>query len=47
MGLTTPQRKAVLKQEVAAWPKASKAEKSAILDRLCAVNGCIATMPAR
>ena len=34
-----PQRKAVLKQQVQAWPKASRAEKSAILDRLCAVNG--------
>ena len=39
MGLTVSERKAVLKRQVAAWPKASKGEKSAILDSLCAVNG--------
>ena len=33
------QRKAVLVSQVRAWPKATKAEKSAILDRLVAVNG--------
>ena len=39
MGLTMVQRKAVLASQVAAWPKATKAEKSAILDHLVAVNG--------
>lgn len=33
------QRKAVLASQVAAWPKATKSEKSAILDHLVAVNG--------
>lgn len=33
------QRRAVVTSQVKAWPKASKAEKSAILDHLCAVNG--------
>ncbi len=33
------QRKAVLASQVAAWPKATKAEKSVILDHLVAVNG--------
>lgn len=33
------QRKAVLASQVRAWPKATKAEKSAILDHLVAVNG--------
>lgn len=39
MGLTMAQRRAVLKSQVDAWPKATRAEKSAILDRICAVNG--------
>lgn len=39
MGLTVVQRRAVLKTQVDAWPKATKAEKSAILDSLCQVNG--------
>jgi hypothetical protein len=39
MGLTMVQRTAVLVSQVAAWPKATKAEKSAILDHLVAVNG--------
>ncbi|MEZ5129740.1 MAG: hypothetical protein R2703_14885 [Micropruina glycogenica] len=33
------QRKAVLASQVKAWPKATKAEKSTILDHLVAVNG--------
>lgn len=33
------QRKAVLASQVRAWPKATKAEKSAILNHLVAVNG--------
>ncbi len=32
-------RKQVLVSQVRAWPKATKAEKGAILDHLCAVNG--------
>lgn len=32
-------RKEVLRSQVKAWPKATKAEKSAILDAVCAVNG--------
>src|SRR5690606_38125744 len=32
-------RTQVLRSQVRAWPKATKAEKSAILDHLCAVNG--------
>ncbi|MBK6872325.1 MAG: hypothetical protein IPJ14_17755 [Kineosporiaceae bacterium] len=39
MGLTMVQRRAVLASQVAAWPKATKVEKSAILDHLVAVNG--------
>jgi hypothetical protein len=39
MGLTMRQRKAVLASQVKAWPKATKAEKSTILDHLVAVNG--------
>lgn len=39
MGLSVAQRKAVLASQVKAWPKATKAEKSTILDHLCAVNG--------
>lgn len=38
-GLTVAQRKAVLKSQIQAWPKATKAEKGAILDHLVAVNG--------
>lgn len=33
------QRRAVLQSQIKAWPKATKAEKSAILDHVCAVNG--------
>lgn len=33
------QRRAVLVSQVKAWPKATKQEKSAILDHVCAVNG--------
>lgn len=32
-------RKQILRSQVKAWPKATKAEKGAILDHLCAVNG--------
>lgn len=32
-------RKEVLRSQVKAWPKATKAEKGVILDHLCAVNG--------
>lgn len=39
MGLTMGQRKAVLASQVKAWPKATRQEKSAILDHLVAVNG--------
>ena len=39
MGLTMRQRKAVLASQVRAWQKATKQEKSAILDHLVAVNG--------
>lgn len=33
------ERKKVLKSQLDAWPKASRVEKSVILDHLCAVNG--------
>ena len=39
MGLTMGQRKAVLASQVKAWPKATRQEKSVILDHLVAVNG--------
>lgn len=39
MELTVAERKKVLKSQLDAWPKATRAEKSAILDRLCSVNG--------
>lgn len=39
MELTVAERKRVLASQVRAWPKATRAEKSAILDHLCAVNG--------
>jgi transposase InsO family protein len=39
MELTLTQRKAVTKAQLAKWPKASKSEKSAILDAVCAVTG--------
>lgn len=39
MGLTMRQRKAVLASQVKAWKKATKQEKSVILDHLVAVNG--------
>ncbi len=39
MELTMSERKAVLTSQVKAWPKATRAEKSAILDHLVAVNG--------
>ncbi len=39
MGLTMRQRKAVLASQVKAWGKATKQEKSVILDHLVAVNG--------
>ncbi|MFN8081760.1 MAG: hypothetical protein U0Q19_19550 [Kineosporiaceae bacterium] len=39
MGLSMVQRRAVLASQVAAWPKATKVEKSTILDHLVAVNG--------
>ena len=39
MGLSMGQRKAVLKSQLDAWPKASRAERSVILDHVVAVNG--------
>ncbi len=37
--LTLAQRKAVTKAQLAKWPKATRAEKGAILDAVCAVTG--------
>jgi hypothetical protein len=39
MELSLAQRKAITKAQVGKWPKASKAEKSAILDVVCQVTG--------
>lgn len=39
MELTLSQRKAILASQVKAWPKATRAEKSAILDAVCQVTG--------
>ncbi len=39
MELTLSQRKAVTKAQLERWPKATKAEKSAILDAVCQVTG--------
>ena len=39
------QRKAVLASQVRAWPKATKVEKSAILDHLVAVSYTHLTLP--
>lgn len=39
MELTLAQRRAVTKAQLAKWPKATKTEKSAILDAVCAVTG--------
>lgn len=39
MELTLGQRRAVTKAQLGKWPKASKAEKSAILDAVCEVTG--------
>ena len=39
MELTVAERKRVLASQVRAWPKATRAEKSVILDHLVAVNG--------
>lgn len=37
--LTLAQRKAITKAQLAKWPKATWAEKGAILDAVCAVTG--------
>lgn len=39
MELTLAQRKAVTKAQLARWPKATKQEKSQILDAICEVTG--------
>lgn len=39
MELTLAARKAITKVQLARWPKATKAEKGAILDAVCAVTG--------
>lgn len=39
MELTLAQRQAVTKARLAKWPKATRAEKGAILDAVCAVTG--------
>jgi transposase InsO family protein len=39
MELTLAQRQAITKAQLAKWPKATRAEKSAILDAVCAVTG--------
>jgi hypothetical protein len=39
MELTLGQRKSITKTQLAKWPKASRAEKSAILDAVCMVTG--------
>lgn len=39
MELTLAQRKAITKAQLAKWPKASRAEKAAILDAVCEVTG--------
>ncbi|MFT3860687.1 hypothetical protein [Micropruina sp.] len=39
MELTLAARKAITKAQLAKWPKATKAEKGAILDAVCSVTG--------
>jgi len=39
MELTMAARKAITKAQLAKWPKASRGEKGAILDAVCAVTG--------
>lgn len=39
MELTLVQRKSITKMQLAKWPKASRAEKTAILDAVCTVTG--------
>ena len=39
MELTLSQRKAITKAQLAKWPKATRAEKGAILDAVCEVTG--------
>ena len=39
MELTLAERRAVTKAQLARWPKATKSEKSAILDAVCQVTG--------
>jgi hypothetical protein len=39
MELTLAQRKAITKAQLAKWPKATRTEKSAILDAVCEVSG--------
>ena len=39
MELELAQRKAILASQVAKWPKATKQEKSEILDAICQVTG--------
>jgi hypothetical protein len=46
MGLTMSQRQAVTKTIATRYKRASRAEKGAILDELCATTG-IVTMPVR
>ena len=39
MELTLAQRKAITKAQLAKWSKATRAEKTAILDAVCGVTG--------
>src|SRR4051794_38742167 len=39
MELTLAQRKAITKAQLVKWPKATRAEKGAILDAVCEVTG--------
>ena len=40
MGLSMPERRAVTKQMAKRYTKATKPEKGAMLDELCALTGC-------
>ena len=47
MELELAQRKAILASQVSRWPKATKQEKSEILDAICQSPAGTETMPAR
>ena len=47
MELELAQRTAILASQVSRWPKATKQEKSEILDAICQSPAGTETMPAR